>query len=177
MRSDETFTELATVPIAYMTALHALTDRGRLQRNETVLIHSAAGGVGIAAIQVAQDIGATVYATVGTEEKRSFLIEKLGIDPSHIFNSRGLSFVSEIMESTGGRGIDLILNSLTGEQLHASLDVCAHFGRFIEIGKRDILDGGALSLQAFSKGLTFSAFDLSEYYYSDLQEKRMIWHR
>ncbi|KAF4945210.1 hypothetical protein FGADI_12109, partial [Fusarium gaditjirri] len=135
--------------------------------DESVLIHSGAGGLGIAAIQVAKLIGADIFVTVGSDAKRSFLVESFGINPNHIFNSRESSFADGILAITGGRGVDVVLNSLVGELLHESWRICGKFGRFVEVGKRDILDGGKLGLSHFKDCGTFTAFDLSEMFYSE----------
>ena len=172
MLANETFSQMASAPVVFATAVYALHDLAHLQADETILIHSAAGGVGIAAIQIAQAIGAEIYATVGTKEKKAYLVKEFGLDPVHIFNSRDTSFGPEILDATDGRGVDVILNSLTGERLHASLEICAQFGRFIEIGKRDILDAGKLNMRAFERNITFSAFDLHELYYSSSKPHR-----
>ena len=174
MRDDEDFSMMSTAPVVFMTAIHALRNVANLQEGESVLIHSAAGGVGIAAIQLAKEIGAEIFATVGTKEKKSFLATTFGIQPDHIFNSRDLSFLPQLMAATDNRGVDVVLNSLTGEQLHCSLEACANFGRFVEIGKRDILDAGNLNMRAFMRNLTFSAFDLHELYYSDNPRHRKL---
>ncbi|KAJ5182352.1 Acyl transferase/acyl hydrolase/lysophospholipase [Penicillium cf. viridicatum] len=141
----------------------------------TVLIHSAAGGVGIAAIQYAKHLGAKIFATVGNEYKRSFLVEKYALDPAHIFSSRDSSFLPAIMEATSGQGVDVVLNSLTGDLLHSSFEACADFGRFIEIGKRDILDHGVLDMSTFSRNVSFMAFDLSNLYHSNKQAHHQLW--
>lgn len=96
----------------------------------------------MAAIEMAQKIGATVYATVSTEDKKDFLVDHFGLPRENIFQSRNTSFVDGIHAATKKRGVDVVLNSLTGDLLHASWKCCAKFGRFIEIGKRDIVDAG-----------------------------------
>ncbi len=129
------FTEAATVPSAFMTAYYTLIHLGKLQRGERVLIHSAAGGVGMAAVQLAQRAGAEIFATAGSEEKREFL---RGFGVQHVFDSRSLSFAHEIMRATNNEGVDVILNSLSGEFIPVSLSILKDSGRFLEIGKRDI---------------------------------------
>jgi acyl transferase domain-containing protein/NADPH:quinone reductase-like Zn-dependent oxidoreductase/NADP-dependent 3-hydroxy acid dehydrogenase YdfG len=172
---NESFTEMAGVPMVYGTAIHALQNLANLQAGESVLIHSAAGGVGTAAIRLAQDIGAQVFATVGNDKKKAQLVEQHGIDPANIFNSRDTSFLPAILKATNGKGVDVVLNSLTGERLHASLEACSKFGRFIEIGKRDLLDAGNLNMRIFLQGITFSAFDLHELYYADSPKHRATY--
>jgi hypothetical protein len=125
-----------------------------------VLIHAAAGGVGQAAIQLAHLFGAEVYATVGSREKREFIERELGVRPDRIMNSRSLDFVQELAKKTDGRGVDLVLNSLSGEALKKSVGVLAPFGRFLEIGKRDIYGNSKLDLLPFGQNLSFFAIDL-----------------
>jgi NADPH:quinone reductase-like Zn-dependent oxidoreductase len=147
----------AGMPVVFVTAVHALREVARLRPGERVLLHSATGGVGLAAIQVARRIGAEVFATAGSPEKRAYL-HSLGI--KHVMDSRSLDFADEIMEVTGGRGIDVLLNFLTGEALEKSLNILAPFGRMVEIGKYDIEENNRLPLRPFSRNLTFSAVDI-----------------
>jgi acyl transferase domain-containing protein/predicted amino acid dehydrogenase/acyl carrier protein len=151
------FVEAASIPVVFGTAFHALVTLARLQRGETVLIHAAAGGVGLAAVQLAQQIGATILATAGSEEKRDYL-RSLGV--VHVMDSRSLDFADETLRLTNGRGVDVVLNSLAGAFQQKSLEVCAPHGRFIEIGKRDLFENKGLPLAAFQRSLSFSAFDL-----------------
>ena len=149
--------EAATVPIAFLTAHYALDYLGRLMAGERILIHSASGGVGLAAVQIAKRRGAEIYATAGTEEKREFL-RSLGIE--HVMDSRSLSFADQILDATNGEGIDMVLNSLTGEAIEKGLNILADYGRFLEIGKRDIYQDTRIGLQPFRKKLSFVAIDL-----------------
>ncbi|KAI0392744.1 reducing type I polyketide synthase 10 [Xylariaceae sp. FL0594] len=165
----------ATLPVVYATALYALHERARIREGESVLIHSGAGGVGIAAIEVALAAGAEVYTTVSTQEKRDFLTRKLGIKPSHIFSSRDTSFLEGIMHATEGRGVDVVINSLTGDQLHATWKCVAEFGRFVEIGKVDLSTDGRLEMDQFLKNTTFTAFDLSHLYFSHNKRHHALW--
>ena len=130
-----TAAEAATVPFAFMTALFALRDCAALKSGETVLIHAAAGGVGSAAIQLAQRTGAIIFATAGSEAKRAYL---RGLGIAHVLDSRSLAFEAELRQLTDGRGVDVVLNSLSGEAIAASVECLAANGRFLEIGKRDI---------------------------------------
>lgn len=157
---DMDFATAAGVPVIFATAHYCLSEVARLKKGETVLIHAAAGGVGQAAIQLAKNIGATVYATVSSVEKRRLLVEEYGIPEEHIFSSRDLSFAAGVMRITAGRGVDVILNSLAGEALRASFNCIATFGRFIEIGKRDIFANGRLDMFPFSRSVMFAACDL-----------------
>ncbi|RDG37413.1 type I polyketide synthase [Streptomyces corynorhini] len=150
--------EAAALPLAMATAWYGLAELGRLERDETVLIHSAAGGVGLAAVQVARLLGARVVATAGSEAKRRFLT---GLGVTEVFDSRDLGWVSQVRAATGGRGVDVVLNSLTGAAIEAGLDSLAEDGRFVELGKKDIHGGHRISLDAFRKGVSFSAVDLA----------------
>jgi NADPH:quinone reductase-like Zn-dependent oxidoreductase/NADP-dependent 3-hydroxy acid dehydrogenase YdfG/acyl carrier protein len=154
-----TAAEAAAVPIAFATALYALEHLGRLQRGERVLVHAATGGVGLAAIQIARRIGAEVYATAGSAAKRA-LLASLGV--RHVMDSRSLSFRDELLAVTGGEGVDVVLNSLAGEFIPASLAVLKPYGRFVEIGKRDIYRNSPLGLLPFSRNLSYFALDLDK---------------
>ena len=129
--------EAASLPVAYVTAAYTLSTVGGMKAGERVLIHAGAGGVGLAGIMLARRVGATVLATAGSPQKRAFL-EKQGV--AHVFDSRSLDFREGVMAATAGRGVDLVLNSLSGAAIDASLSIVAHHGRFVEIGKRGILD-------------------------------------
>lgn len=155
------FEDAATIPVAFVTAFYSMVTLGNLREGQTVLIHSAAGGVGLAALQLALDRKAEVFATVGTNEKRRYLIRDFGIPSDRIFSSRDADFAEDIIQATRGRGIDLILNSLTGDLLDASWRICADGGTMIEIGKKDIVDRNKLSMEPFDRGCSFRAVDLS----------------
>ncbi|KAK7731778.1 Type I Iterative PKS [Cytospora paraplurivora] len=155
------FEAAATVPVVYCTAFYGLIELGRLSEGESVLIHAAAGGVGQAAIQIAKTIGAEIYATVGSLEKKSFIMDTYGIPEDHIFSSRDTYFGPAIREATGGSGVDVVLNSLAGDLLRESWDSVANFGRFIEIGKRDITSNTRLEMAKFNSNATFSSVDLT----------------
>ncbi|PYS77097.1 MAG: hypothetical protein DMF66_11155, partial [Acidobacteria bacterium] len=155
--SHLSFEQAAAMPTVFMTAHYALTHIGRLSAGERVLIHYAAGGVGLAAVRVAQQSGAEVFATAGSEEKREYL-RKLGI--KHVMDSRTPDFARQVMEITEGHGVDVILNSTTGALLMKSLEVLAPYGRFVEIGKPDIYGNTRLDMGYFRKCVTFSAVDL-----------------
>ncbi|MCC5600905.1 type I polyketide synthase [Nostoc favosum] len=151
------FESAATIPTTFLTAYYAIHYLGRLRQGERVLIHGAAGGVGLAAIQLAQAVGAEIFATVGSPEKREFL-EALGV--KHIMDSRSLAFADEVMERTGGKGVDIVLNSLAGDAIPKSISVLGAYGRFIEIGKRDIYANSKVGLRPFGNNLSFFAVDL-----------------
>ncbi|MES9941410.1 MAG: type I polyketide synthase [Candidatus Thiodiazotropha sp. 6PLUC2] len=153
-------TDSASIPTIFLTAYYALNDVARLRKGETVLIHAAAGGVGLAAIQIAQWLGATVIATVGSEEKREYL-RSIGVE--HIFNSRTLDFSEQIKKVTNGKGVNVVLNSLSKETIIKSLQVMAPLGRFIEIGKRDIVQNIRMPMLAFNRNLSYTAIDLDRF--------------
>jgi acyl transferase domain-containing protein/NADPH:quinone reductase-like Zn-dependent oxidoreductase/surfactin synthase thioesterase subunit/aryl carrier-like protein len=149
----------ASLPIVYITAYFSLVHQCRLNAGETVLIHAAAGGVGIAAINIAHAIGAEVYATVSTQDKRDYIIG-LGVKPENIMNSRTLEFADKIMEKTDGKGVDVVLNSLSGAAIFKSVRCLSAYGRFVEIGKTDIYRNSKLGLQPFGNNLTYFGVDL-----------------
>ena len=146
----------AGLPIAFLTAIHALTQLARLEPGERVLIHSAAGGVGLAALQVARRAGAEVFATAGTEDKRA-LLRTMGV--MQVFDSRG-DFAEAVLAATGGRGVDVVLNSLAGAAIAAGMRCLAPYGRFVELGKRDIYGGASVALAPFRANLSYFAVDL-----------------
>ena len=160
MPDTMSFEEGAAVPMVHATAYYALVRLAKLRRGQSVLIHAATGGVGQAAVQLAKHLGLVVYVTVGTEDKRRFLIEQYGIPEEDIFNSRDSSFAKGIHRVTGGRGVDCVLNSLSGELLRVSWTCLATFGTFVEIGRRDITDNMRLDMRPFSKSCTFTLFDI-----------------
>jgi len=126
------FAQAATIPIAFLTAYYSLHHLAKLSRGERILIHAAAGGVGLAAVQLALRAGAEVFATAGSPEKRAHL---KSMRVPHILDSRSLAFADEITKITGGAGVDVVLNSLPGEYITRSLSILAAHGRFVEIGK------------------------------------------
>jgi acyl transferase domain-containing protein/acyl carrier protein len=153
------FEEAATIPVAYITAHYSFQHMGRLREGERVLIHAASGAVGIAAVQLAQWMGAEVFATAGSPEKREFL-KSLGV--KYVMDSRSLDFAEEILSYTGGEGVDVVLNSIAGEAIPKSLSILRLGGRFLELGKTDILQNGQLPLKPFQHNLAFFAIDLSQ---------------
>ena len=155
---EMTFEDAATVPVVFGTAMQCLLNMGRLEKGQSVLIHAACGGVGLAAIQICQMVGAEIFATVGTEEKVNYLMSKFGTPRNRIFNSRDDSFVEGVMRETGNRGVDLVLNSLSGPLLHASWKCVAEFGMMLEIGKRDLLNGGKLDMRPFLGNRSYACF-------------------
>lgn len=158
----------ATLPAAYATAYYALITMGRLQKGETVLIHSATGGVGMAAMDIARWVGAEIYATAGNSEKRQYLSDQ-GVQ--YVMDSRSLLFAEQIMEYTNGEGINVVLNALGGEFIPKSLSVLKRYGRFLELGKRDFMSNTALGLQPFENSLSFFALDVG----TDLPDFKTLW--
>ncbi len=151
------FQEAATIPVAFLTAQYALVDKARLLADESVLIHSASGGVGLAAIQIARRIGSSIYATAGNPEKRKFL-NSLGV--SKVMDSRSLDFAKEIADETGDRGVDVVLNSLAAEGADAGLSILAPYGRFVEIGKRDLYANRRIGLRPLVDNRSLVTVDL-----------------
>ena len=158
---EMSFEQAATIPTVHGTAWNALVRLAKVQRGQSVLIHAAAGGVGQAAIQVAKHFEMEIFATVSSATKRKLIKEEYGVLDDHIFNSRDLSFVKGIKRMTKGRGVDVILNSLSGEALRQTWHCIAPFGYFIEIGLKDILDNTRLDMSPFIKDATFSFFNLT----------------
>jgi acyl transferase domain-containing protein/NADPH:quinone reductase-like Zn-dependent oxidoreductase/acyl carrier protein len=152
------FAQAASVPIAFLTAYYALVDLAALQPGERVLVHAGTGGVGIAAVQLARHLGAEVFATASPSKWR--VLRSLGLDEAHIASSRSLEFKERFLQETDGRGMDVVLDSLAGEFVDASLELLAEGGRFIEMGKTDIRDSGEVAES--HPGVLYRAFDLME---------------
>jgi mycocerosic acid synthase len=150
--------EAASVATGYGTAWYGLCDLARMTAEDKVLIHSGTGGVGQAAIAIARLVGAEIYATAGSSERRKILRD-MGIE--HVYDSRNTEFAEQIRRDTNGYGVDIVLNSLIGAAQRAGLNLLAHGGRFIEIGKRDIYGDTRLGLFPFRRNLTFYAVDLA----------------
>ena len=153
------FEAAATIPTTFLTAYYAMHYLAKLQSGERILIHGAAGGVGIAAIQIAKWIGAEIYATAGSEEKRDFL-RLLGV--KHIYDSRSLDFAEEILAESDGVGMDVVLNSLAGEAMIRSVRILRPFGRFLELGKRDFYENTHLGLRPFRNNITYFGIDADQ---------------
>jgi acyl transferase domain-containing protein/NADPH:quinone reductase-like Zn-dependent oxidoreductase/NADP-dependent 3-hydroxy acid dehydrogenase YdfG/acyl carrier protein len=153
------FEAAATIPSTFFTAYYALHHLARLEAGERVLIHGAAGGVGLAAIQIAQWRGAEIYATAGSEEKRDFL-RLLGVE--RVFDSRSLAFADEILAETQGKGVDVVLNSLAGEAINRNFRVLKPFGRFLELGKRDFYENTHIGLRPFRNNISYFGVDADQ---------------
>jgi acyl transferase domain-containing protein/NADPH:quinone reductase-like Zn-dependent oxidoreductase/ubiquinone/menaquinone biosynthesis C-methylase UbiE len=157
---DLSFDVAASLPKAYSIAYISLYETARLQKGETVLIHAATGGVGQAAINLAKAAGAEIFVTAGTSEKRAFLTSKFGIAPDHIFSSRDKSFAADILAATSGKGVDVVLNTLSGALLQETFNCVARFGRFVEIGRKDLENHSQLDMGAFTLQVSFTSLDL-----------------
>ncbi len=177
------FAEAATIPIVYTTAYACLYDIGELGKRascgqkSTVLIHAAAGGVGQAAIQLAQREGAEIFATVGSLEKRDFLEKTYGLPRDHIFSSRDLTFKAGVMRMTNERGVDIVINSLSGDMLRATWECVAPFGRFAEIGLSDIESRARISMDTFARGARFEAIELNYMQQTDMRRIEDLFQR
>jgi phthiocerol/phenolphthiocerol synthesis type-I polyketide synthase C len=148
----------AGLPLVMSVAWHSLAHLGRLAAGETVLIHGAADTIGLAAVRVAGVLGARVIATADTDAKRAYLRD-LGI--AHVFDSRDLSWADQVRAATGGRGVDVLLNSISGAAVTRGLEVLAPDGRFVETGKQDIMRGRTISLSPFAAGISLAAVDIA----------------
>lgn len=153
------FESAATLPVVFFTAWYALKHLANIQPGERLLIHGAAGGLGMAAIQIARHLGAEIFATAGSDEKRDFLALS-GV--SHVYNSRDCSFVNEILADTKGEGIDVVINSLAGEAMRQSVALLRPFGRFLELGKRDFVENTSLGLKPFKENISYFAIDADQ---------------
>ena len=159
--SDE---EAATIPSAFLTAHYALFHLGKIKAKERVLIHAAAGGVGLAAVQLAQRAGAEIFATAGSDQKRAYL-KSLGV--THVMDSRSLDFASEITRLTAGTGVDVVLNSLAGPFIEKSFSVTAVGGRFLEIGMTGIWDHAQVA--QLNRNISYHPINLAAIFQEDPQ--------
>lgn len=153
------FEEAAALPTVFLTAYYALIHLARMRAGESILIHAGTGGVGQAAIQIAQDIGLEIIATAGSPEKRALLHDQ-GI--THVFNSRTLDFADDVMRVTQGRGVDAVLNSLAGDFIPKNFSVLAPFGRYLEIGKIDVYNNSKIGLEALRNNIAVYIIDLAQ---------------
>ncbi|MFL6072393.1 MAG: SDR family NAD(P)-dependent oxidoreductase [Mycobacteriales bacterium] len=150
-----TFSQAAAVPVVFLTAYRGLADLAGLRSGESVLVHAAAGGVGMAATQLARRWGAEVYGTAHPDKWP--VLYGNGFDTDHVASSRSLDFRDRVLAATGGSGVDVVLNSLAGEYVDASLDLLPRGGRFVEIGKSDVRDPAGMP-----DGVRYQAFDLTD---------------
>ncbi|WUS37142.1 SDR family NAD(P)-dependent oxidoreductase [Kitasatospora sp. NBC_01250] len=158
MPESWSFAEAAAVPVVHLTAYYALVDLADLRAGESVLIHAAAGGVGMAAVQLARHLGAEVYGTASAGKWGA--LRELGLDDEHIASSRDLDFEERFRAATGGRGVDVVLDSLAREFVDASLRLLPRGGRFVEMGKTDVRDPEQVAAE--HPGVRYQGFDLIE---------------
>ncbi|MBI0300086.1 SDR family NAD(P)-dependent oxidoreductase [Streptomyces sp. PRKS01-29] len=162
MPDDWTFAQAASVPVVFLTAYYGLLDLSEVRAGQALLVHAGAGGVGMAAIQLARHWGLEVFATAS--EPKQHVLRRLGVPDDHIASSRTLDFERRFLEATGGRGVDVVLNSLAGEFVDASLRLLPRGGRFAEMGKTDIRTD-------VPDGIGYRAFDLAELEPDAVQER------
>ncbi|KPI35158.1 Lovastatin diketide synthase LovF [Cyphellophora attinorum] len=155
------FEQAASIYSVFCTNMLALHYVAKIDRGMTIMIHSACGGIGLSAIRLCQNAGVEIFATVGSAEKAEYLQTRFDIPADHIFGSRSTSFKDDLLRATNGRGVDVVLNSLSGELLDASWDCLAEFGLMLELGKRDMQDGGALRMANFSQNRGYRGVDLA----------------
>ena len=170
---DIPFDVAAALPVVYHTAYWAVFKVARLNKDESVLVHAASGGLGQAIINLCQHVGAQIFATVGTLEKKHLLMSEYNIPQENIFSSRDTTFAKGIMRATAGKGVDVIMNSLSGEALRLSWSCIAPFGRFIELGKRDFTINSRLEMRHFQKNVSFTGVDVP--LDSQHGDKRRVW--
>ena len=158
--ADMPFVAAATLPTVFLTTHYAINELGRMRKGESILIHAGTGGVGQAAIQIALDLGLTIFSTAGSPEKRK-LLETMGVH--HVLDSRSLVFADRIMEITDGRGVDAVLNSLAGDFIPKNLSVLSTFGRYMEIGKVDVYGNSKIGLEPLRNNISFFVIDLAQH--------------
>ncbi|KAI1132296.1 polyketide synthase [Nemania abortiva] len=152
--------DAATMPLVYMTAVYAFEHITRLRKGQNVLIQSASGGLGLAAIQLARSKGAEVFVTAGTAEKSRFLIEEIGIPSSRVFSSRNVADIPRMVETTQNGGFDVILSTAQGDLLYESIKALAPLGHLIDVGRLDVTSSQSMALELFQKSASFTSFDL-----------------
>ncbi|ETS87760.1 hypothetical protein PFICI_01588 [Pestalotiopsis fici W106-1] len=157
------YEQAATIPVCFGTVLYSLIHVARIEKGQTVLIHSACGGVGLAAIQVCQMLGAEIFLTVGSKKKVQYLMENFAVPPERIFHSRDATFVSGIMRETHDAGVDVVLNSLTGELLHESWKCVAEFGCMIDLSRRDADGLGQLNMMPFGHNRSYHGVEAIQF--------------
>ncbi|KAK7080814.1 hypothetical protein SK128_019451 [Halocaridina rubra] len=173
--SSWSLVDASTVPVVYATAYYALVVRGGLRKGESVLIHAGSGGVGQAAISIALELSCTVYTTVSSDKKKKVLQERFPqLKDENFSNSRNQSFEYDVLERTGGKGVDVVLNSLAGDLLQASVRCLREHGRFLEIGKADLSNNTALGMAIFLKNVTFHGILLDALFDGTPEERRQL---
>ncbi|KAF5983421.1 beta-ketoacyl synthase domain-containing protein [Fusarium bulbicola] len=169
------FEEAASMPLIFLIAYYSLVTVGNLTRGEKILIHAAAGGVGQATIMIAQQKGAKIFATVGSEEKRQLTKDQYSIPDDHIFSSRDTSFAKAVHRATQGQGVDVVLNSLAGEALRLSWHCLAKFGRFLDIGKADLFANTGLDMKLFVDSKTYVGVNLLDFENNPTPRAVSLW--
>jgi len=160
MPETMSFVEAATLPTVFLTSHYAINELARMEKGESILIHAGTGGVGQAAIQIAKELGLTIFSTAGSPEKRQ-LLKDMGVH--HVLDSRTLKFADEIMEITGGEGVDAVLNSLAGDFIPKNFSVLKTFGRYMEIGKVDVYGNSKIGLEPLRNNVSFFVIDLAQH--------------
>lgn len=155
------FAEAASLPIVWATVYYSLVHKGCLTKGDKILIHSAAGAVGQASVNLAQHLGAEVFVTVSSDFKRNLLHERYGVPYDHMFSSRTTAFYNGIKQMTDGYGVDVVLNSLSGEMFRESCNLMAEFGRFVEIGRKDLMDDALMPMEFLLKNVTFAYVEMT----------------
>jgi NADPH:quinone reductase-like Zn-dependent oxidoreductase/NAD(P)-dependent dehydrogenase (short-subunit alcohol dehydrogenase family) len=151
----------ASVIGIFYTTWWCLDQVAKLRKGQSILVHAGSGGVGQAAIMLAQHVGAEIFVTVGSQPKKDLVMSTYGIPETHIFSTRSTTFKDGVLRLTGGRGVDVVLNSLSGELLDASWETVASFGTFVEIGKADMYKRKTISMTPFDKCVSFVPVDLA----------------
>ena len=162
--------EAATTAVVFSTIYKAFVETARIRKGDKILIHSAAGGIGLAAIQMARLFECEIFVTVGTPEKVE-LMKSLGI--RHIMHSRDLSWADDIMRITEGEGVDIVLNSLAGEAIPRGMAVVKPQGKFLEIGAKDVFENSQMAMSAFKKGISYHFIDFASYSADDVADLYM----
>jgi len=171
MPAGLSFEEAATLPVVFMTAWYALKTVAQMQAGEVILVHAGAGGVGMAAIQIAHHLGAEVIASAGSPTKRA-LLKMLGV--KHVIDSRRGDFAESVMELTQGRGVDVVLNALAGEAIPMGLSCLAESGRFLEIGKRDIYQNSRIPLWSLRRNASFHVIAMDAVFAGDAAQTQEL---
>lgn len=165
------YEEAATIPVVFMTAWYALNNIARMKAGEMILVHAGAGGVGMAAIQIAHHLGAEVIASAGSATKRA-LLKTMGV--KHVIDSRRGDFAESVMELTNGRGVDVVLNALASEAIPMGLSCLAESGRFLEIGKRDIYQNSRIPLWSLRRNSSFHVIAMDAVFAGDEEQTREL---
>jgi fatty acid synthase len=168
--------DAATVPVVYLTVYLGLIIRAQLKKGDKVLIHCGSGGIGIAAINLALSMKCEVFTTAGNDEKRNYIRNKFPeIGKDRIFSSRDTSFEGRVCQQTNGQGVDVVLNSLPGDRLVAGIRALAMHGRFVEIGKLDMLQNNPIGMSNFLKDISIHGIDLGNTLLNNQNETQRLY--